>query len=627
MDAINKIGDKLLITSEEQLFYKKLSLCCDYTVGLFSELKDVVKEFHQELQIVDRQKAKRICIVLSSAALAQFEREDSTRARGEHEAAFRICAFFRLIHAKVILVPAAKERKEMQIAVDTMVVQEETAISEEPILPVPEPPMEPAKCTTRIISIHSADDSSAELVLTIFVDGIDQRFHGKYSSFSFVTNAVILSFYLVREICLLADEWMALKCSAFKKLVSVVQEEHCPVLSSPSTSEEQERLVLLLKGPTQYYYDQYGNFADFFKSKPDQYELRSESPVESVLESNASNFISCKCTIRTGKLIAGVNYKVSICFDKNLSESICLNFPQLKSSVEYSTRFDINPWLLRSHRADKELLELVLKNRLKLKPTFPSNIKGIQGRIVYWKDSQETCEGLGYRCYLNSDSQMVQGFEIITKLDWSQSIHDSPSHTLYELQRRIILVYNEISGENFLELTGWSGLDSKIADGKSVVKSVSRCECFDSLKISPLEFNAHVGKFIASYVGSNFSSIVSSTNTINSGFGEYIDTEVVLALDYQIRVRNSQGVGSFFNKSSLRISLGSIFLERNHLIEKGKVNLPKMNVAYFKLHNKVVQSPLQQSEVVLENAVAEKSQDQKWGISLQFLQAQSPLLK
>lgn len=186
MQEIERIGDKLLVTSAEQLCFKKLSIRSELLVQTFSEMRDLAKQMNDELQIIDRARAKRLCVIVCSAILLQFEKDSEVRRQGEHEAAYRICAFFRLIQAKVTLIPNAKRAKQERSL--TNLLDEVALIDQEPVSDLRESVVESPDVAVSItndlrqlppVDRVAVEEASSKVVISFSFNCLSQNFFGE----------------------------------------------------------------------------------------------------------------------------------------------------------------------------------------------------------------------------------------------------------------------------------------------------------------------------------------------------------------------------------------------------------------------------------------------------------------
>lgn len=90
-------AERMLVTSEEQLYFKRISMQAGYFTASAKYLRNCALEFSDAIDLLDRGWIKFVVYLTSCAVLHQYHRDAPNRARGEIYAADRIVAFFRRI--------------------------------------------------------------------------------------------------------------------------------------------------------------------------------------------------------------------------------------------------------------------------------------------------------------------------------------------------------------------------------------------------------------------------------------------------------------------------------------------------------------------------------------------------
>lgn len=102
-ETAEAISERMLITSEEQLYYKRLSMQAGYFTSYTKHIRGCVVDFSDTIDLMDRGWVKFVVYLISSAIMHQFHRDAPNRTRGEGYAADRIIAFFRRIVVRNIV--------------------------------------------------------------------------------------------------------------------------------------------------------------------------------------------------------------------------------------------------------------------------------------------------------------------------------------------------------------------------------------------------------------------------------------------------------------------------------------------------------------------------------------------
>ncbi len=92
--------DELLIISNEQLRYKRLSIQAKHMSTQFHHLRKETLSFTRGIDILDREFSRSLSYVIAFSMLLKFYNEEAFRFQGENIAASRLQSFFRMIKTK-----------------------------------------------------------------------------------------------------------------------------------------------------------------------------------------------------------------------------------------------------------------------------------------------------------------------------------------------------------------------------------------------------------------------------------------------------------------------------------------------------------------------------------------------
>jgi hypothetical protein len=93
-------GENLLVVSEKQLQFKRLSLQAQQLSTISTNIKDSLLAFTREQGILDREFYRALLIIVTSSLLFKFMSEDDQRSQGQRVAALKIVALFKMIHQR-----------------------------------------------------------------------------------------------------------------------------------------------------------------------------------------------------------------------------------------------------------------------------------------------------------------------------------------------------------------------------------------------------------------------------------------------------------------------------------------------------------------------------------------------
>ena len=96
-------ADRILITSEEQLYFKRIAAQAAYFTSFTRHLRSSVVEFCDLIELVDRGWVKFMVYLTSCSVMHHYNRDEKNRLKGENYATDRLIAFFRGIVVRNIV--------------------------------------------------------------------------------------------------------------------------------------------------------------------------------------------------------------------------------------------------------------------------------------------------------------------------------------------------------------------------------------------------------------------------------------------------------------------------------------------------------------------------------------------
>jgi hypothetical protein len=110
------VSDRVLITSEEQLYYKRVATQAGYLASYMKQLRNKVIEFSDLIDLMDRGWVKFVVHLVCCALMNHYHKYEPSRRKGENYAADRLIAFFRGIVVRNIVARVWQRTKLLMAA-------------------------------------------------------------------------------------------------------------------------------------------------------------------------------------------------------------------------------------------------------------------------------------------------------------------------------------------------------------------------------------------------------------------------------------------------------------------------------------------------------------------------------